>query len=59
MCPNSNIWDVDEAGTDGTECSRKVASGWRVTGAIRSLSNSRDLQIVCASLACTCSYVWQ
>ena len=30
---------LDEAGTDGTECSRKEANGWRVTGAIRSLVN--------------------
>ena len=33
---------MDEAGTDGAECSRKVAS------AIRSLVNARDLQIECA-----------
>ena len=34
----------DEAGTDGVECSRKVASGSRVAGALRSLVNARDLQ---------------
>ena len=33
---------LDESGTDGTECSRKVA------GAIRFLVNVRDLQIECA-----------
>ena len=31
---------LDEAGTDGAECS------WKVTAAIRSLVNARDLQIV-------------
>ena len=36
---------LDESGTDGAECSRKVA------GAIRSLVNGRDLQLECASLA--------
>ena len=34
-----------ESGTDGAECSRKVASGRRVAGAIRSLVNARDLQL--------------
>ena len=38
---------LDESGTDGAECSRKVASE-RVTGAIRSLVNARDLQLECA-----------
>ena len=33
---------MDESGTDGVECSRKVA------GAIRSLVNARDLQLECA-----------
>ena len=41
---------LDESGTDGTECSRKVASGRMVAGAIRSLVNARDLQPECASL---------
>ena len=36
---------LDEAGTDGAECSRKVASGKRVAGVIRSLVNARDLKI--------------
>ena len=36
---------LDEAGTEGAKCGRKVASGRRVTGAIRSLVNARDLQI--------------
>ena len=30
------------------QCSRKVASGRRVAGAIRSLVNAMDLQIECA-----------
>ena len=38
----------DESGTDGAECSRKVASGSRVAGSIRSLVNTRDLQLECA-----------
>ena len=39
---------LDESGTDGEECSRKVASGRRVAGAIRSLVNARDWQLECA-----------
>ena len=39
---------LDEVSTDGVECSRKVASGRRVAGAIRSLVNARDLKIECA-----------
>ena len=39
---------LDESGTDGVECSRKVASGRRVAGAIRSLVNARDLHLECA-----------
>ena len=39
---------MDESGTDGTECSRKVASGRRIASAIRSLVNARDLQLECA-----------
>ena len=35
---------LDESGTDGAECSRKVVSGRRVASAIRSLVNARDLQ---------------
>ena len=42
---------MDESGTDGVECSRKVASGRRNKGAIRSLVNTMDLQLECASLA--------
>ena len=38
---------MDEAGTDGAECNRKVASRRRVAGVIRSLVNARDLQIEC------------
>ena len=36
---------LDEPGTDGAEFSRKVASGRRVAGVIRSLVNDRDLQL--------------
>ena len=36
---------LDEAVTDGAECSRKVASGRRIASAIRSLVNARDLQL--------------
>ena len=39
---------LDEAGTDGAECSRKVTRGRRVSGAIRSLVNARNLQLECA-----------
>ena len=42
---------LDESGTDGEECSRKVASGRRVVGVITSLVKARDLQPQCASLA--------
>ena len=42
---------LDKSGTDGTECSRKVGSGRRVTGGIRSLVNVKDLRLQCASLA--------
>ena len=35
---------LGESGTDGAECSRKLASGRMVAGAIRSLVNARDLQ---------------
>ena len=37
-----------ESGTDGAECSRKVVSGRRFAGAIRSLINTRNLQLECA-----------
>ena len=36
---------LDEASTDGAECSWKVGSFRREAGAIRSLVNTRDLQI--------------
>ena len=39
---------MDKSGTDGVEFSRKVPSGKRVTGAIRSLVNVRDFQLQCA-----------
>ena len=33
---------------EGQNCSRKVVSGRRVTGAVRSIVNARDLQLKCA-----------
>ena len=39
---------LEESGTDGTECNRKVASGRRVAGSLRSLVNTKDLQLECA-----------
>ena len=39
---------LDESGTDGAECSRKVVSGRMVASVIRSLVNARDLQLECA-----------
>ena len=39
---------LDKLRIDMAECSRKVVSGRRVAGAIRSLVNVRDLQIECA-----------
>ena len=39
---------LDEVATDGTDCSKKVASGRRVAGSISSLVNARDLQLECA-----------
>ena len=41
---------LNESGTDGPECSGKVASGRRVAGAIRSIVNARDLQLECAGV---------
>ena len=39
---------LDNSGTDGVECNRKVTSGRRVASAIGSLVNARDLQLECA-----------
>ena len=39
---------LDESGTDGAECSSKVESGRRVTGANKSLVYARDLELQCA-----------
>ena len=36
---------LDESGTDDAECRRKVASGRKVSCAIRSLVNHRGLQL--------------
>ena len=49
---------LDKSGTDEVECSRKVASGRRVVGSIRSLVNARSLQLECARvIAGGCSYI--
>ena len=36
---------LDESGTEWAECSKEVASGMRVVGAIRSVVNAKDLQL--------------
>ena len=36
---------LDEPSTNDTECSRKVANGRKVAGAIRSVINAKDLQL--------------
>ena len=41
---------LDESGTAGAECSRKVKSGRKVEGAIMSLINARDLQLECSKV---------
>ena len=38
----------DKSSANGLECSRKVVSGRRVAGAIRSLVNARDVHLDCA-----------
>ena len=50
---------LDESGRDEAECSRKVASGRRIAGDIKSLVNARGLHLeISRNIACTCSYVW-
>ena len=39
---------LNQLGTDEAECSRKEASGMKVAVAIKSLFNSRNLQLECA-----------
>ena len=41
---------LKEPGTDETECSRKMTSGRKVVGVIRSLVNARSLQLECAKV---------
>ena len=41
---------MDESGKDEGECSRKVASGRRVAGAVRPLVDARSLHIECAKV---------
>ena len=36
---------LDESGTDGDECHKKVANERKVANAIRSLGNSRKMQL--------------
>ena len=51
MCQNLNTWGVlDESGTDEVVFWRKVVSGRKVAGTIRSLVNARGLQLECASV---------
>ena len=40
----------NKSGTEDAECCRKVASGRKVSGAIRSQANARGLQLECARL---------
>ena len=42
------MYVLNKSGTDEAEFHRKVASGRRVAGIIRSLVNARDLQLQCA-----------
>ena len=51
MSWNLNTSDVFwvESGTGEADCSRKVATGRRVAGAIRYLVNARSLQHECAN----------
>ena len=60
MSRNLNIWSnvLDESGTDGAECSRKVVSRRMVAGAIRSLVNDRNLQLECTCIEhCLCLFL--
>ena len=41
---------LDDRGTDDAECSRKVSSGRRVAGAIKSLMNAKGLSLECAKV---------
>ena len=51
MSHNLNTWDVFWMNQVETrQCSRKVASGRRVAGAIRFLVNARSLQLECARI---------
>ena len=51
MSQNLNIWDVlNESDTDEAESRRKVISGWRVAGIIRSLVNAWSLQLESARI---------
>ena len=45
-------WVLDELGTDGVNCWRKVENRRKVTGAIRSVINVMGLQLECVSFCC-------
>ena len=50
---------LDESGTDGAECCRKVASGREVVFAIRSLVNVESLYLDCVRVCmrvCLCLF---
>ena len=54
---------LNESGTNVTEFFRKVMSGRKYAGAIRSLVNATGLQLqykdMAGVIAHACSYVWQ
>ena len=45
---------LDGSGEDVVGCCRKVVSGRKVAGAIRSLINVRSLQLECCMKHCSC-----
>ena len=51
--------DLDESGTDAAECRRKIESRRKVEDAIRSLVNTKSLDLECAMVlneACSCLF---
>ena len=51
------LGNLSKSGIDGTECSRKVASGRRVAGTIRSLVNDGMISLSVLEL-CTKQYLF-
>ena len=47
---------LDEPGTYEAECSKKVESGMRVAGAVRSLGNASSLQLECGRVLPVLTY---